>query len=100
LLDAYHSAGARQDLNALVSALVRLLAAMERSLPELPQARPTELTGEWLTSLGKIKVAGSGDDTHTGEFLLLIDLGGNDTYRMSDGNRAGQDLDRHRPGWR
>jgi hypothetical protein len=81
LLDAYHSVGARQNLKALASAPVRLLAAIERSLPALQQAGPTELTGEWLTPMGKIKVAGTGDDTHTSEFALLIDPGGNDTYR-------------------
>ena len=81
LLDDYHSTGARQDLGALASGLVRLVAAVEYSLPALQQAIPDGITGEWLTTMGKIKVAGTSDDTHTGDFLLLIDLGGNDTYQ-------------------
>jgi hypothetical protein len=80
LLDNYHSTGARQNLGGLASGLVRAIAAVEHSLPALQQAAPEIITGEWLTPMGKIKVAGTGDDTHTGDFLLLIDLGGNDTY--------------------
>lgn len=32
------------------------------------------------TEIGLICIGGYGDDTHTGEFALIIDLGGNDTY--------------------
>ena len=35
---------------------------------------------DWDTPLGKIAVAGTGSDTHSGTYLLLIDLGGNDRY--------------------
>lgn len=80
LLDNYHNTGARQDLGKLASGLVRLVAAAEHSLPALQQATPDSIIAEWLTPMGKIKVSGTGDDTHTGDFFLLIDLGGNDTY--------------------
>ena len=80
LLDNYHSTGARQNLDALASGLVRVIAAVENSLSALQRAAPDSITGEWLTPMGIIKVAGTGDDTHTGDFLLLVDLGGNDTY--------------------
>jgi hypothetical protein len=80
LLDNFHRTGARQNLDTLASGLVRAIAAVEHSLPALQLAAPDSIAGEWLTPMGKIKVAGTGDDTHTGDFLLLIDLGGNDTY--------------------
>jgi hypothetical protein len=81
LTDAYHSVGERQDLGALTSAAVRLLSAVERNLEALRQAKPDEVTGEWQTPMGRIKVTGTGDDAHAGAYLLLIDLGGNDTYQ-------------------
>jgi hypothetical protein len=81
LLDTYHAVGARQHLNGLNSALLRLLAAAVHSQAGLKQAPTAEYTGEWQTPLGRVLVAGPDDDEHTGEYLLLIDLGGNDTYR-------------------
>lgn len=81
LPDAYHEAGARLHLNGLNSALIRLLAAARHSLPALQQGDIAALSASWDTPLGRVLIAGSGDDTHTGDFLLLIDPGGNDTYR-------------------
>lgn len=81
LIEAYHNVGERQNLDALASAAVWLLSAVEHSLGALRQAKPDEITGEWQTPMGRIKVTGTGDDTHTGAYLLLIDLGGNDTYQ-------------------
>lgn len=78
LNDAYHTLGARQKAGGLAMALVRLLAAVEHSLPGLQQSSAAE--GEWTTPLGKVQVAGVGDDEHSGEYLLLIDPGGNDSY--------------------
>ncbi|MFQ5643682.1 MAG: hypothetical protein ACE5FQ_08280 [Thiogranum sp.] len=80
LNDAYHELGARQNPDALAKALVGILTVVEHSLPALQQTMPVAMEGEWLTPLGRVKVAGMGDDTHSGEFLLLIDPGGNDIY--------------------
>jgi len=79
---AYHQIGARADVAAFAAALARLQAAVEHALPDLRWAAETApaKTMEWRTPLGRVRVAGHGSDRHTGDFLLLIDLGGNDTY--------------------
>jgi hypothetical protein len=77
--NSYHAIGARQKLDGLARALVNLLAVVEYSLPALRQSSSIA-EGEWLTPLGKVKVAGAGDDRHSGEYLLLVDPGGNDNY--------------------
>ncbi len=76
----YHEIGKRIDLAGLSAGLLGLLAAVERSLPGLGQAPPDTLPLEWETPLGKVRISGTGNDVHAGNFLLLIDLGGNDTY--------------------
>jgi hypothetical protein len=75
----YHKVGARQKLERLAVALVRLLVAVEHGLPALQQTSSVA-EGEWMTPLGRVKVAGAGDNKHSGEYRLLIDLGGNDSY--------------------
>ncbi|MBU3741343.1 MAG: HEAT repeat domain-containing protein [Candidatus Kapabacteria bacterium] len=36
------------------------------------------------TPAGRVALGGSGNDTYTGTFLLIVDIGGNDTYQLSD----------------
>jgi HEAT repeat protein len=36
------------------------------------------------TKLGKIAIGGSGNDNYNGNYLLIIDLGGNDKYSLTD----------------
>ncbi len=76
---AWHRAGANQKLDRVATAMTGLLAVVEHNLPVL-QRMSSVAGGEWMTPLGKVKVAGTGDDRHTGEYRLLIDLGGNDHY--------------------
>lgn len=78
----YHRIGARIDLAGMAAALLRLQKAVELALPDLRQAAtaPPKLPIEWQTPLGRVRVAGSGDDKHSGDYLLLIDLGGDDVY--------------------
>ena len=35
------------------------------------------------TPAGRVALGGSGDDTYSGTFLLIVDIGGNDTYQLS-----------------
>ncbi|MEE8429244.1 MAG: hypothetical protein V3S33_07065 [Gammaproteobacteria bacterium] len=76
----YHDIGKRIDIAGLSAGLLGLLAAAEQALSGLGQAPPDTLPMEWETPLGNVRISGTGDDVHTGDFLLLIDLGGNDTY--------------------
>ncbi|HHH43380.1 MAG TPA: hypothetical protein ENK49_04510, partial [Gammaproteobacteria bacterium] len=75
----WHRVGVRQNLARVAAAMAGLLAAVERSLPVL-QRESGVAGGEWMTPLGRVKIAGTGDDRHVGEYRLLIDLGGNDHY--------------------
>lgn len=80
---AYHQIGARVNLADMASAMIRLQMAAEEAMPDLKKAAgSTALHSpmEWETPLGKVRVAGTKDDKHSGNFLLLIDLGGNDIY--------------------
>ena len=80
----YHQMGARIDLSRMASALLQLQAAVERAMPDLQlaatAASPVQLPIMWDTPLGRVKLAGTGPDRHEGDYLLLIDLGGNDVY--------------------
>jgi len=43
----------------------------------------------WNTPIGTVKIGGSGYDAHTsGEYLLILDPGGNDTYNCQAGGNA------------
>ena len=80
---AYHQIGARTNLAELAAATIRLQAAVEEVIPELKRASVSttaRLPIEWKTPLGRVRIAGTEDKMHSGNFLLLIDLGGNDIY--------------------
>ena len=49
----------------------------------------TDALLEFPTPLGRIVIAGTGDDVHTTPAFLTIDLAGNDTYRMKKGSSSG-----------
>jgi len=83
---AYHLIGKRVDAGTLASSLLRLFARIETVLPLLAQAESPWKTVEWETPLGRIRIAGRQNDIHEGDFLLLIDLGGDDTYRNVNSN--------------
>lgn len=78
----YHDIGARTDVAALAGALLGLVDAVQGALPDLRAAAGAASISpiEWDTPLGKVGVAGVGNDMHSGEYLLLIDLGGEDHY--------------------
>lgn len=80
LLDEYHVIGERIDLAGLANGLMGLLSEVERAIPGLGTAPPDTGPLEWQTPLGRVRISGIGDDVHSGEFLLLVDLGGNDRY--------------------
>jgi hypothetical protein len=89
----YHAIGARVDRAQLLQGFLRLLATVESSLPGLKGSQSSSLPLEWNTPLGRVHIAGTGNDTHQGHFFLLIELGGNDTYRevgppLSPGNTS------------
>ncbi|HFD80756.1 MAG TPA: hypothetical protein ENK05_10260 [Gammaproteobacteria bacterium] len=80
LKDDFHALGARQRRGILEAALLDMLAAAER-IPPGGATAGEDMAGEWQTPLGKVEVAGGGDDRHRGGYLLLIDTGGDDRYQ-------------------
>lgn len=40
------------------------------------------------TSIGRIAIGGPGNDTYQGSFVLIIDIGGNDSYLLDNGSKA------------
>ena len=93
ILDPYHRIGARVDNAKLLAALLQIARAAESAMPALRQAVVGAGPRDWKTPMGVIRISGTGDDRHEGHFLLLIDLGGDDTYvnvgpRLEPGNIA------------
>jgi hypothetical protein len=83
-LQTYHQIGGRTNIDALSLAVLRLFHILENMLPQLAA---TELSGqilEWNTPLGLVRIAGKEDHSHRGNFLLLIDTGGNDHYEKTE----------------
>ncbi len=78
---AYHAIGERIELEGLATAVVQLLAVVEEVLPRLRDIIPPDAALEWSTPLGRVRIAGGGNDHHSGAYALLIDLGGDDVYQ-------------------
>lgn len=75
-----HEVGARVDRQALATGLLELLATVEAVLPDLGRCRHAARQMDKTVSDRRVRVAGLDDDRHSGDYLLLIDLGGNDRY--------------------
>lgn len=72
-----------EDLALVLDSLVPLIDSLKDMLPEF----------EFSTPFGKVKIAGTDDDSYRDEdFLLLIEKGGDDSY-----DRAGANPDVHHP---
>lgn len=85
LPESYHNAGARLDNGPLLSSALKLFMTIEKELSVLAQTDAIDGLTDWETPYGRVRLAGTGDDHHEGSFLLLIDLGGNDTYNNVGG---------------
>lgn len=84
------------DYNRLLSPGVALYAqALDfatKMQPEVDGYRTDVRTGIWETPLGLIAIGGEGNDVYTGEFFCIVDIGGDDVYRLTD--RTAQDAAR------
>lgn len=76
----YHESGSRIELAMQATVLINLLSVIEDFLPELEKVKLSRSLVDWQSPLGTVRISGTGDDTHEGVFLILIDLGGNDIY--------------------
>lgn len=50
---------------------------------EVKNYRDTMKTLVWNTSLGKVALGGGGGDYYEGDYFVIIDLGGDDVYKLS-----------------
>jgi hypothetical protein len=57
-------------------------AAVERNSPPLERYRDSIHTTILETPFGRVAFGGPGNDTYTGEFLLIVDVGGDDRYLL------------------
>jgi hypothetical protein len=78
--NAYHQIGARAQVDELAVSLLHLFSVLEDVVPRLMLVPGTDDLIEWETPLGIVRIAGMNNHEHRGDFLLLIDMGGDDTY--------------------
>ncbi len=74
-----HQLGDNINLASLASTLVTLFSQIENFLSN-PSGFPDTATRDWQTPLGIIRIAGTENNTHEGDFLMILDRGGDDTY--------------------
>ncbi len=65
-----------QDLAVVLDSVVPFLDSARESLPRW----------EFDTPYGTVKIAGDGDDEYSGDYLLLIETGGDDYYERAGAN--------------
>ncbi len=77
----------KQDYNWLACGAIEYVRRVRRAITEwqaVPESLRTIEPGfvgfEFETFAGKVRVYGSGTDTISGEYMLKLDLGGDDTY--------------------
>ena len=88
-----HSIAQKIDFSAVSTAAVRISVAIDAFINSVPNhsdpaayfqapRTPDGFRLEIPTMIGSIIISGFGDDLHTRRGALMIDLGGNDTYRL------------------
>ena len=70
---------------SLYADLLHLLDETSKALDVLGESVTTITLS---TRYGRVAIGGAGDDTYSGEYACIIDLGGNDTYNLSDTDRS------------
>lgn len=76
------------DRAALINALATLARRIDETLPHLHGGLPAT---NFPTAFGDIILAGTGNDRHTNDAFLIVDLGGDDLYENSAGGANGLD---------
>jgi hypothetical protein len=82
------------DRSALLSAALSLTEAIDAALPRLAAARSEAESAETVDGCDMqsvaplLCVAGESNNVHDGAFALVIDMGGDDTYRGTSGASA------------
>ena len=70
-----------------VSLYLNIMELSER-LKSLPKEVKSKVKTSIInTKFGRIAIGGTGDDIYTGNFVMIIDLGGNDTYNFESLNK-------------
>ncbi len=80
----------RFDRDGLARGAVALATAMERAQAAMPAPDARDFQIEWTTPRGRVAVGGTGPNRYRGAYLLVFDLGGNDTFE-GPGAVSGED---------
>lgn len=76
-----HEAGAKIDLGRLAKSWLLSFGGLPAWLRQLPpDAFPNDAPKVLETSYGRIAIGTAGDDVYTGDYVILIDPGGDDRY--------------------
>lgn len=78
-LAEYHQIGEKYSTGQQAGYLLSCLDVIETFIKSTRLHIDKPVT--WDTPLGEIRIASGTDDTHSGHFFILIDTGGNDSYR-------------------
>lgn len=79
------------DRDALYAGAIPLARSLDTAADTLSKLQAQgSIHSDWQTPLGRIAVGGNGNDTYSGAYALIVDLGGDDVYR-GPGAVSGQD---------
>jgi len=76
----------RVDYSLLYAGLEDLAMVLDSLLPFIDSVRARLPGLEFETPYGKVRIAGSGDDTHDEDYLLLIEPAGDELYSRAGAN--------------
>ncbi len=68
------------DVDALGWAAVALAAELDAFAANLIASDRRDFQTEWSTPRGRVAIGGAGPNTYRGDYLLVVDLGGDDAY--------------------
>ncbi len=68
------------DLATLVAAALPLASELDRVAGGPLESDGRAFQTEWMTPRGRVAIGGAGPNTYRGDYLLVLDLGGDDTY--------------------
>ncbi len=83
----FFSAAEKFDLNEILIPTLDLFSLIYSTLDSIRLKQEIK-TRTVHTDYGDIRFGGTGNDVHSGDFLLIIDFGGDDTYLLPDMDKS------------
>ena len=76
----------RVEYSLLYAGIEDLAMILDTLMPFIDSVRNELPAFEFKTPYGAVKIAGEGDDDYDGDYLLLIETGGDDSYKRAGAN--------------